>query len=324
MNIKRYRSIRIERTARVLAALLAVWLMIPAASAEEGSRGVLYRAAKGAQTAYLLGSIHIGSEGMYPFGAEIAAAMEAADAFVFECDTADASAQARLSALLPLPANETLADHIGEELFARVSAAYRALGLSTAALANTRPWAVVSTLATYSTAAEMGMDNIARATELGVETQVRAYLAGAGKPALYLETIEEQIGVMDGFSDALQRYLLMGECDLLDHPDAARGMDATVASWPEWWRAGDTSAFVNAYLSGYPDAEYIAESTEYHQSLVVARNRLMADRLRAMLEAEPERTLFATVGLLHLVLPEESLVTMLRERGYTVERISQP
>lgn len=57
---------------------------------------------------YLLGSIHVGSEDMYPMGQHILDAMEAADVLAFECDTASAQAQAAYQELMRCPEGDTL------------------------------------------------------------------------------------------------------------------------------------------------------------------------------------------------------------------------
>ena len=99
-------------------------------------------------------------------------------------------------------------------------------------------------------------------------------------------------------------------------------MDSTISQWPEWWRQGDTASFADTYLSAYLEPGHETVCAEYHARLVTERNKRMADRLAVLLEDGGRY--FVTIGLLHLVLPEDSVVTLLREKGYTVEALSQP
>ncbi len=301
--------------AAVAAGALAWTLAHPAA----GSRGILYRVTGEQGRMYLLGSIHIGSRDMYPFGGDIRQAMAGADTFVFECDTTSAEAVAAVKARMALPQGRTLEGEIGADLYAELAKVCDTLGISPSALDNLRPWAVVNTLAVYSTAAELGVSDVSEAISLGVEEQVRAYADQSGKAVAYLETATEQTDLLEGFSDALTRYLLQSECDAIADPASVTGMDASIRSWPDWWRDGDADAFADQYLATYLAPGHEDVCAEYHVKLVTERNRRMADRLAVMLE--DGGTSFVTVGLLHLALPEDSVLNDLEAMGYTVERV---
>ena len=62
---------------------------------------------------------------------------------------------------------------------------------------------------------------------------------------------------------------------------------------------------------------------EYHEILVMKRNRSMSDVIEGYLQQAEAHTYFVTVGLLHLVLPGESIVKQLQDRGYVVENLSR-
>ena len=311
------------RGKRLAAGLVALLMAVPpAASLAEGSRGVLYRVSGGQASMVLLGSIHVGNEDMYPFGAAIQNAMAEADTFVYECDTASAEAMATVRARMRLPEGKSLAGEIGDALYARIGAVCGKVGLDAGLLENLTPWATINTLAVYVTSAEIGADNTEQALSLGVEKQVMAYAAQQQKQVSYLETLDEQLTVMEGFSPALVAYLLAQECDVIENPETARGMDESIASWPAWWQSGDADAFAQQYLASYIEPGHEDVCMEYHRALVSERNAGMAARLDAMLKEDG--SYFVTVGLLHLVLPEDSVITALTAMGYTVEPILVP
>ena len=60
---------------------------------------------------------------------------------------------------------------------------------------------------------------------------------------------------------------------------------------------------------------------EYHEGLVSRRNAAMAQRLDALLRSDDKRSYFVTMGLMHLVLPQDSILLRLEALGYTVERV---
>ena len=82
------------------------------------------------------------------------------------------------------------------------------------------------------------------------------------------------------------------------------------------------SACADSYLKGYLEPGYEAECMEYHTRLITERIQRMAERLLAMLAQGDTR--FVTVGLLHLVLPEDSVVALMKAQGCTVTLLSAP
>jgi uncharacterized protein len=207
---------------------------------------------------------------------------------------------------------------LGDALFADVAAAYKALGLSEENLDSRRPWAVINTLAVYSSAVEMGIRDVRTAVSLGVETAVLNYATAHRKQFAYLESIDEISDTMESFSDALNRYLLEDEIDVILN---RKPVDAeSIAQWPQWWRDGNAGAFRDYYRSSFQGTDE-ALYAEYKDKLVTQRNALMAGRLDAMFKEGG--TYFVTVGLLHLVSQDGGIPALLEAMGYTVEQAAQ-
>lgn len=310
---------------RLLIAAIAVILIAAVActvwiAQREGSLGILYRVTGPEGTAYLLGSIHIGTSALHPFGEAITEAMAESDVFVFETDTSTAQQLALLSARQTLSDGGSLQSILGDELMDDIVAAYNALGLSTETLDTQKPWSVINTLAVYSSAAEMGVKDIRKAISLGVDTAVEDFADTHQKTLAYLESIDEIADTMESFSDALNRTLLQDEIDVILGRKLAAD-DVSIALWPQWWHDGDADAFKDYYQNSSQgiDPHLYAE---YQEKLVIQRNTLMAGRLDGMLQSGGRY--FVTVGLLHLVDDEhDSIPSLLRELGYTVEFIEQ-
>jgi uncharacterized protein len=307
----------IAAVAVVLAAAAACTLWV---ALREGSKGILYRVTGGNGSAYLLGSIHIGTSAMHPFGDALTEAMAACDTFVFETDTASDASLQQLLDRQQLPEGTSLRTILGDALTDDVIAAYKALGLNTENLDFRQPWAVINTLAVYSSAAEMGVKNVRKAISLGVETTIEAYAANHHKQLAYLETVDEVADTMESFSDALTRYLLQDEIDVILMRKTTAEAD-TIDQWPLWWRDGNAEAFRDFYALSLASAEKTLYD-EYQDKLVTQRNTLMAERLDVMLRQGG--TYFVTVGLLHLIAQDGSIPALLAEMGYTVEEIGSP
>lgn len=295
-----------------------------AVEAESQARGILYRVRHEGITVYLLGSIHIGNQEMYPFGDTLLAAMEASDTFVFECDTTSGDAvKATLKAMYYQDGTK-LTDVLPEELYEKLEAASALRAYSVSSFVKMKPWAVMSTLSMDASAVQMGMDSLGDAANFGVDAYVRAYATQNKKEIGYLETTEEQLEVMDGFSMPLQEYLLDSTLSAILEPSTAKGLDASMGEWPDWWKAGNVTAFVQSFHQGEEEESRPDLAAEYCESLIYKRNVNMADRTETLLLGGGEDTYFVTVGLLHLVLPEHSVVKCLEDKGYTVEWLNTP
>ena len=170
------------------ALALALLLVLGAGGCtpqKKGSAGILYRVTGGKSDLYLLGSIHVGSEEMYPMGPHILDAMEAADVLAFECDTASAQAQAAYQELMRCPEGDTLESRVSADTYALVRQAAQKAGYRMDSLNALKPWAVMSMLNTEAVAATLEARGTKASAALGVEEQVRKL--GGGKPEAWLD-----------------------------------------------------------------------------------------------------------------------------------------
>lgn len=295
------------------AAVLACAAVLAASLLQgEPGRGVLYRVSGGAGEMYLLGSIHVGSDEMYPFSPSIRAAIRQADVLVFECDTASKEARESTARLMQ---GTGLKDAVSPECYARAMQAAQHLGLDSSAVEGMKPWAAASLFSTHAAARQLGEKSARSATAIGVEEMVRRQ--AVGKPCHYLETAQEQLMVMDSFSPQLQEHLLQEACETALNPTE----DETLQLWPKWWAEGNADAFAASYLESFANEKNPALAQEYHDALITQRNRRMARGLQTLLESPEAKRCFVTVGLMHLVLPGDSILAELTAMGYEVEKI---
>jgi uncharacterized protein len=305
----------IVAAAVVVAAAVCVVLLVH--KPQEGSTGILYRVTGGESTAYLLGSIHIGTGDMYPFGDTLMDALAGADTFVFESDTRTDENVQRLMTRMTLPKDATLRDILGDDLMDEVLAAYDAIGIPAAMIDAQQPWVVISTLSVYSSAVEMGIDNVSQAISLGVDHYVLNYADKHQKQLAYLETIDEFADMMESFTPDLTRYLIQDEVNWILHREDFPAI-SPLKQWPALWSTGDAGNFWASYQQSisYTDKALYGE---YEDKVLTRRNVLMADRLDAMFQEGG--TYFVTIGLLHLIYEGDNIPELLREKGYTVERV---
>ena len=308
---------RLVISAIALILCVAVVTTVLLTQTAVASNGILYRVSGPNGTAYLLGSLHIGTDVMYPFGDHITQAMEASDIFVFESDSSEESTQ-KLQARMFLT-DGTLRDILGDARVDRVRDAYQALGIRSDSINQQQPWVVISILAVYATANEMGINNVQKSLSLGVDNTVKAYAEKHNKQQRYLELVTDYPDMMESFSPKLINYLIDDELSwILKEKQTTQPAD--MKDWPLYWKKGDVESFWNSYTQSTDDTDpQLIE--EYNDKLLVQRNLRMAEQLDEMLTDGGQY--FVTVGLLHLIVPGSSIPDLLEQQGYTVERIEQ-
>lgn len=298
----------------VLLAFAAAVVLIFSGIGTEQSRGIFYRITGGKNDLYLLGSIHIGSRDMYPFGKHIRQALEDAETLIFECDTQSAESASAMQKWMIYSDGKTIADELSPETAALLDQTAEKLGSPLSMLEDIKPWAITSMFSMHTTATEMGVKSIERASAYGVEEVIRK--EAGEKRIIYLETVDEQLQMLDSFSPSLQEYLLASACQtILDEIQ-----DEDLKLWPKWWKEGQAEAFAQSYLTGLEKESKPALAQEYHEAMITTRNHKMADLLSQIMESDEHGDCFAVVGLMHLVLPQDSIVEMLEQRGYQTER----
>ncbi len=300
-------------------ACMAVALLTPSmlCSCEPKTpvQGICYRITGGRNPMVILGSIHVGSPEMEPYGQHILDAMAQADVFVFECDNESPETAAQTQAMMALTGS-TLQENVSPELWPLLTDACQQASLRLEALSGYKPWAVTSMLTTAAAAREMGARSSRQAVSQGVEHEVLTHVKG--REIRYLETAADQLYLMDGFSPALQEVLLEQSCQAVLNPKE----QTSLAQWPLWWRDGDANSFAAEYAQDDSLPADLME--EYHQALVTGRNRRMAEALAHMLVEDSSHSFFVTIGLMHLVLEGDSVLYELEQMGYTVERMWLP
>lgn len=304
---------RRRRTARHLIVGAAVATAITVApfdawrvtslAAQAPARNFLWKvtAAEGPPS-YLMGSLHVLTAGYYPLSAPIEAAFAASRILITEADIDqinDPSVLMRLLGKALLPENQTLDHVIAPALYKRVMAQAEGAGLPAAALQRMKPWMAAMALTAPALRAA-GFK-----AEHGVDRHFYDRAKQAGYERRALETVDFQFDRMDQMSLADQEALLRSTVEDLDT------QTNNVDRMAEAWVKGETGQIEQLTLTA------MKTSPELYKRMLVDRN---ADWVPAVERCLVQKaTCFVVVGAAHLV-GEDSLVAMLRKKGYTVEQ----
>ena len=316
-------DLALERTCTYQEAMVMANRLILAIydGQDAGSKGLLWKAVNGDNTLYLLGTIHLDRDNVYPLHKSLRDAIDASQTVIFELNFNDQAGLAEFQALQTYSDGTTLADHISPELYQRVQDMAETLGLGSNGLDAYKPWALASTFSTLSMT-----DDTTSANAMAIDLYVNARAANAGKAIDAVETYAFQGGIFDGLSPEYQETYLDASLALLEmaqggkvDPEmeqAAQEQEKMMSSMFAAWKTRDPEAFAEVY----DKASVITSDDELNSKLFTERDPGMIKAAASYLETEGENTFFLAVGAGHMVDPG-GIVSGLRELGYTVELV---
>jgi uncharacterized protein YbaP (TraB family) len=258
--------------------------------------------APGAPPSYLMGSLHVLTPGYYPLSQRIEQAFAASTVLIEEADIDEVANPATVMSLIPkamLAEGRTLDQVIPADLHTKVLERADKVGLPAVAVQRMKPWMVALSL----TAPALQAAGIK--AEHGIDKHFFDRAKRSGMTRRALETVAFQFDRLDQMSVTQQEALLRSTLDDLD------AQIANVKIIAAAWARGDTSTIEKELLTSMTSAP------ELYQRMLVERN---ASWVAGVEDCFKQKTAcFVVVGAAHLVGPD-SLVSMLRKKGYTVEQ----
>ena len=286
-----------ELTRILLASIAVASLAAGSAHAEPA----LWEVTGGESTVWLFGSVHLLPEGGFTVGDELAEALGEAERLCLEIDTGaedEAATSAVTLARAVDPDGRDLFELLGSDADDVRDAAAEA-GVPLEALAMFEPWFAGLTVSVLALQAH-GYD-----VQHGVEQIIQAEARDAGLPSCGLETLDGQLGLLDGLPDTLQKEILMQAIE------EAGSIESLIEPMLDAWRRGDEAGLERSLEE---DFEGYAELAEV---LIYRRNERWAGQVSKMLEDDED--VLVVVGAMHLV-GDRGLPALLTERGYRVAR----
>ena len=334
-------GLHLDRTCTLLEAVTMANSLILGLYDQQnaGSLGLLWKATGGENTLYLLGSIHVDRNNVYPFHKQLRDIILGADQVTFELDFNDTQQLAEFAAMQVYSDGTTLADHVSPELYQATVETFAQMGLDEEAVSQYKAWALASTLQSLA----MG-DETTGGNTMAIDLYVNAKAVNAGIPIDAVETYAFQGGLFDGLSQEHQQvYLASGLLMVLDpetmsdqtrqalaqvlgeealEPESQEVLMeelAQVGEWMEQWKARDPEDFAASY-----DKDAVLESDdELNSKLFTDRDPGMIDYAASYLSQEGAHTGLMVVGAGHMI-GSTGIVQGLKDLGYTVEVMPLP
>ena len=254
-------------------------------------------------TLYLFGTVHLLPDDLVWQREDMRQAFADSGTIFFEVDTGPESQVEGtvLTTSLGLRSDGLrLSDRLDNYQLNLMEAAANNGDLTIAALDGMQPWLAAEYL-TFAAAQNAGLS-----AALSADEALKSRAAREGKNVIYLESLETQIRASAELPEFIQIRILTETLERFN----ALGLDATNIA--EQWAVGGTD-----YLTDQLIRPMKSREPEVFNNLLRDRNRAWANKIARFME--DSGTGFVAVGTAHL-LGEQSLLSELREQGYSVQR----
>ena len=297
--------------------------------AGESSIGFFWEVQGANNTVYLLGSIHLGDNAIYPLSGAIMSAFDSSANLVVEVDVAGLSADdmAYITAmqLVDYENGETIADYLSEETFELYRTVIEALGLPDD-MYYIKPWAATMGLTTLL----MSGGDVEESAAIGVDMLLLTKAYSMNKNIIELESTVSQIEMLASFSRELQEQQLLavlmsvlgGDDGSAENDDVGSAeLQEAMASFLAAIKAGDDETFGDIMAASRAIDSDDPLALEYDNAMWAHRNIGMAEGIARMLDSETDDGgYFVVVGAGHY-FGDDSVIILLTEMGYDVVRV---
>lgn len=276
----------------------------PAETATAPNRPALWKTGDADTTVYLFGTVHVLPPTLDWTRPELTSAINESKAVYFETDIDPNPVElGRTVEQLGLyPSGDKLSNHLTPAQNTALKAAAEKLGLPPLLLETQKPWMAAMT---------MGQQMITSAgydPASGAERSLEPIARAGGKEIRKFETVAEQLLAFADLPEAIQITYLMDGVNEMDREREL--LDDLVNAWAK----GDVAKLEAIMIEGD-----LAEMPAVYDALIVKRNKAWAEKLDALIKAEPG-VFFVAVGAGHLA-GKDSVNQLMIARGYQVTRL---
>ncbi|WP_226036475.1 TraB/GumN family protein [Aquibacillus saliphilus] len=275
-----------------------------------------WRVEEDGKTVYMLGSIHVGNEDMYPLNDKVEAAYEKSDALVVEANVLEIDTLSEDIITKAIYSDGSkLPDHLSDDTFQQLTTfidTYSDMEIDIESLSHFEPWFIEMLLS------DLYFSHFESLTsDYGVDHYFLSKAKSEQKEIIELEGLYKQLDFSDTKPEELQIYALEEMLTALEE-----GNGDEIRSLVDAWKSGDEEQLENV-LYVPTDSNEIANKAEvYEEQLLENRNIEMIDKIENYLKDGEYSTYFVIVGAAHF-LDEYGLDILLEDKGYDVQPFSE-
>ncbi|OHD12862.1 MAG: hypothetical protein A2Z96_02520 [Spirochaetes bacterium GWB1_48_6] len=248
----------------------------------------------------ILGSLHFGTEEMYPLPHSVTQAYDRSGILILETDLAQKADPAVLMARIQLPPGKTLSSFLDQETLDILNPLLPQLGLRLQDLEPFQPWYVDLSIS-LKLIQQTGLK-----PDLGVDQWFFTRYAAAKKDLRPLETMEYQLSILA--PEKIGEQIVSLKETIKQTQDFKGYLDKLVKAWIR----GDDKLLQEEYLNS------LEALPELYDRFIIQRNKKWADKLN--LWVGEDQKFFMVVGVAHLV-GKDSVLNLLEARGFKLTRL---
>lgn len=275
----------------------------------EVGKGFFWKVSGGNSEVYVLGSIHIANNSIYPLNSKMEEMFNKSGYLVLEADVTDIDEE-YIRSIAFYNDGSTLKDNISKETYDLFVKKINDMGLNPQAFENMKPWYI-----------SMIIDNLGYVegnydSDLGIDNYFYNKAVGK-KEILEIEGAKFQLDLFNKLSPKVQEEMLMTSLyQSNENKHTGENLQKEALDYLlDLWKRGETSE-----LEKYIGLSSEAESSEFDKIFWHERNKNMTEKIVSYLSDDSKKVYFVIVGAGHLV-GETGVIPALQSKGYKVEQI---
>ena len=264
-------------------------------------------------TVYLLGSIHVADESIYPLNNKIMNAYNSSDYLAVELDIDKISSnyllQMEITNILLNEDGRKIKDDLGEDLYNQMIELLKGKASYMSAFDIYKP-AFFESLLENAIAEDAKLN-----PDYGIDLHFLKLAKEENKEILEIETIELQCNLLVSKPIELDRLIISDY--VINYDKNVSGMKKMYSMWKQGNKSEFEKQINTIDKEGLKDDEIEMVET-YNKRLITDRNYCMVDSLQQNLSEN--KNVFCVVGLGH-VIGDEGIAKLMEKNGYKIERI---
>ena len=285
--------------------LILTFLIIvcqPSLAQERSDKHFLWKIESGKSTVYLLGSIHLAKDDLYPLDKIITDAYEKSDFLVVEVNMNNANPFDIL-----IRANfqdgRTLKSTLTPDIYESLKSEFDSLHFSETLYSKMKPWFAVMTL----TNLKLMKDGYK--PESGIDMHFMGSAKEQNKEILELETADFQINLMDSVLGNFQNEFVL--YTLNDFDSTVQTVDTMFSIW----KSGNQKALEESIIDQF---KVMPNANIFIKKFLTERNFGMAEKIKSYLKTD--KTYFVIVGSAHII-GKDGILDILSKSNYSIKQL---
>lgn len=294
-------SISRRKLAGLSLTLLAIVNMLQIGA---DAKSFMWEARSDSSTVYLLGSIHMGKDTMYPLKPVIEESFKKSKVLAVEINISDMNAS-DFADDFQYKDGKTLKTELSDSLYKKFEESFQKIGGSIAFFNKFKPSVLIQTLSLLS------LSKAGYKANLGVDMYFLKKAKDDKKEIVELEKVEDQLNLLlgDGETDTSEKYLYYSLCEL---ETTVKTIDSLLYAWLE----GDAERMDKLIKLNEGENEGY---DSLMKKMLDDRNYKMTEKVEEMLSKN--NIYFVIVGSAHLV-GETGIVNLLMKTGkYKIKQL---